>query len=479
MPITSKGFEARRFVDIRDSINQSLIENLAIQLDTSPDTVLGVITAIFSSSITNQEELIQTVASNLDIDTAEGIYLDKLAALRKLRRLAAGLSTGTLFIKTTVDGSLVQSGANFADANANLYVAPSATPINSQSCTSLKFTPTATLGLFTVTIDSTVFTVNFATNGSLAGIALDLHNAISLSAPTDYSVSISGAVVTVVASNKFNPLDITRNENIAFTEVEGAVSVSSTELGSINPPINTVTTILNNNGNFTEVTNYDTFTVGRLKETDEELRIRFNRGVGSGNPTLGSIFSTLSGIEGVSLVRIFENTTNAIDSVGRPPNTYECIVEGGDTQTIGNTIQDTKPAAIGTYGEIATLVLDYANKPYTVYWSRPVLRYINVRVIYTIYGEETIPDNISETIKNVVVANGDLLGLDTDIIPQRFYGSIYAATSGLGAITVEVGTSLNPSSATPDDIAYTTNTIPIAQREKADFDVVRVQVISA
>ena len=342
LTITSNGFEARRFVDIRDGINQSLIDNLAIQLDTSADTVLGVITAIFSSSITNQEELIQAVANNLDIDTAEGIYLDKLAALRKLRRLSAGFSTGTLFIKTTTDGSVLAGGTNFSDSNANFYVTSVSTPINSQSCTELKFTPSATIGDFIVTIDSTVFTINYSTTGTIEDIALDLHNAIVLSAPTDYSVSVDGAVVTVTATNKFSPLDITRNENITFPEVEGAVAVIATEAGTINPPINTVTLILNNNGNFTEVTNYDTFTVGRLDETDEELRVRFNRGVGSGSPTLGSIFSTLSNIEGVSLVRIFENTADTIDAVGRPPNTYECIVEGGDTQTIGDAIQKTK-----------------------------------------------------------------------------------------------------------------------------------------
>lgn len=478
MPITSNGFEARRFVDIRDGINQSLIDSLAIQLDTSPDTVLGVITSIFSSSITDQEELIQAIASNLDIDTAEGIYLDKLVALRKLRRLEEGFSTGTLFVKTLADGTLVQSGTLFSDDKGNTYSATSSTPINSQSATTLKLTPNTTIGTFTVTINSTQFSVVFGTADTIENIAVALNAEILLSAPTDYTVAVDGAVITVEATNKFNPLDITRNENIVFTEVEGAVSVIANTVGAVNPSMNTVTTILNNSGSFTAVTNYDTFTVGRLVETDEELRIRFNRGVSSGNPTLGSIFSTLSNIEGVSLVRIFENITDTIDSTGRPPNTYECVVEGGDTQVIGDSIYETKPAAIGTYGEITSVVTDYAGNPTTVSWSRPVLRYINVRVTYTVYDEESLPDNLANTIKAALVEYGDNLGLDTDIIPQRMYGTIYANTTGLGSITIEVGTSLNPASTTPDDLAYTTNKIAISQREKADFDAVRIQVIA-
>lgn len=479
MPITAKGFEARRFPEILASINQSLVDNLSIQLNTSPDEVLTIINSIISSTVADQEETIQAVYKNLDLDTAEGVHLDKVVAKIGLKRLSEGYTTGPVFLKTSLDGAVVNTSTLFRDTSANTYRATASTTINSQSCSSLTFSPNIDQGTFSVTINGVLFETVIASPSSLEDIAAELQSLILAEAPTEYTVARSAESVTVVAVNKFAPLNTSRNANISFLEVEGAVSVIATEVGPINPNIGTVTTILTNAANFTSVTNYDTFTVGRNKETDSELRIRHRNSTQlSGSSTSASIYAALANLEGVSLVRIFSNTGSTPDETGRPPNTFECVVEGGDAQTIGNTIWNKKPEAVGTYGEQTTLVVDYANKPQAVRWSRPILRYINVRVTYTTYNEEPLPDNLSEAIKAAIVTYGDNLGLDTDVIPQRFYGVIYGATTGLGGITIEIGTSLSPSSATPDEIAYSTNTLPIGQREKADFDNVRIQVIA-
>ena len=44
-------------------------------------------------------------------------------------------------------------------------------------------------------------------------------------------------------------------------------------------------------------------------------------------------------------------------------------------------------------------------------------------------------------------------------------------------MTVEVGTSVNPASPTPDEVQYSTDRIAIDGRTKADFDAVRIQVV--
>lgn len=480
MPITSKGFEARRFVDIRESINQSLVDNLAIQLKTTPDTVLGVITNIFSSSIADQEDLIQVVASNLDIDTATGTYLDKLVALTGLRRLNESYSSGTVFLTSSQDSTLVARGTLFSDENSNTYEATSSTSINSQATSSIFLRPNATSGIFAIRVNGVNYTTTISAGDNLTiqQVAQELHAVMANTAPTDFALSLYGEQIKIDSANKFDALDVSRSANIDILSLEGAVPVQAVEVGSINPSIGSVNVMVNNNGLFSNVTNYGTFTVGRAVESDEELRVRHSKSLQiQGSPTLSGIFSSLSNLEGVSLVRIFENTTDSIDSTGRPPNSYECIVEGGDTDSIGNIIWETKPAAVGTYGEITSLVTDYANVLQAVNWSRPVLKYINVRVTYEIYDEETLSDDLENTIKEAIVEYGDSLGLDKDIIPQRFMGVVYGATSGLGSITIEVGSSTNPTKTSPDDIPFSTNPVPVSQREKADFDSVRIQVI--
>ena len=42
MSLTNKGFDARRFPDIRAEMFEEMANNLAIELDTSPDQVLSL-----------------------------------------------------------------------------------------------------------------------------------------------------------------------------------------------------------------------------------------------------------------------------------------------------------------------------------------------------------------------------------------------------------------------------------------------------
>jgi len=309
-------------------------------------------------------------------------------------------------------------------------------------------------------------------------VAIDLEFLINQVGSNKYTVKRVGDVVEISVVNKFNDLNITRNENMEFTEVEGRVSVIALNTGQTNPPINTVTASISTIANVVSITNYDTFTVGRLKETDSELRIRHQRNPQTAkNSTARAIFSRLSNISGVSLVRIFENTQQVTDSDGRPPHTFECIVEGGNSQVIAENIFDSKPVGVGTYGSQDYVVEDYVGNLSGVSWSRPNPQYVNVKVTYNRYNEEAFPDNAMQAIKDALVEYGDNLGLDVDIIPQRMYGVVYNTVSGIGSLSIEVGTSLTPTSALPDLVQYTTSTIPISKRDKADFNDLRIQVV--
>jgi uncharacterized phage protein gp47/JayE len=478
MPFTSRGLEAKRFSDILPEISDELISRLGIELDTTPDTVLGVILSIFASEISTQEALTQAMADNFDIDKATGVFLDSLVALNSLTRLDESNSIGSAFFKVSVDGTTIPITALIRDSQSNVYRPVSSNQINSSKCTSASFTSDGFVGNFTVSINGTEFTKTYSSTPTEQTVAEDLQFLINQSSPDLYTVSRVSGVVTIAITNKFSDLNVTRNENIRFTQVEGRVSVIALDTGVVNPPINTVKTLVTNLTNVQSVTNYDTFTVGRLKESDTELRIRHQRNPQiSRNSTTKAIFSRLANLSGVSLVRIFENTTNVTDSDGRPSHSYECIIEGGNEQEIAENIFDSKPAGVETYGSQSYLVNDYSNSPSEVNWSRPNPKYVNVKISYSRYGEETFPDNAVQAIKEAVVLYGDNLGLDVDIIPQRMYGVVYGAVAGIGSLSIEVGTSLIPSSETPNEISYTTNTIPISKRDKADFNTVRIQVV--
>jgi len=480
MPFTSKGLRAKRFSDILPELQQELVNRLGISLDTTPDTTLGILLNIFASEVSTQESLNQAMADNFDIDKAQGVYLDSLVALSALSRLQESFSTGSVFFKVDTDGTSIPSTTLLRDTQSNVYKVVVNSQVNSSTCTNIKFVSDIVVGNATIYINSQEFTQTYTSTPTPLQVAIDMEFLINQSAPTEYLVKRVGPVVEISAINKFSDLNVTRNENMEFIEVEGRVSVIAINTGPTNPPIDTVKTSISANPNVISITNYDTFTVGRLVETDAELRVRHQRSPQTArSSTASAIASRLSNISGVSLVRIFENTQQVTDSDGRPPHTYECIVEGGNSQVIAENIFDSKPVGVGTYGLEDYVVEDYAGNLTGVSWSRPNPQYVNVRVTYSRYNEEPFPDNAVQALKDAIVEYGSNLGLDVDIIPQRMYGVVYNTVSGIGSLNIEVGTSLIPTTAIPDLVTYTTNTIPISKRDKANFNELRIQVVQA
>lgn len=479
MALTNQGFDARRFTDIRQEMFEEMANNLAIELDTSPDQVLSIITNIFSSSVADIEELAQAVADNFNIDKAEGKYLDDLVALIKLKRLGESFTTGIIHVKSNAISSSIAAGNVFSDTQGNQYTNTIAAPVSNLSATNVEIRPTDSSGIFSITIDGTTYSVTYQNSTPAAAIVTGLYNEIINTAPTKFTLGFpSSTSLNIELIDKSNTFSVVPNPNLQVEEVEVPVVVTATQVGQIDPEIGTVTNNVSNITGLQSVTNYFKFSVGREKETDEELRARHSSSTQiSGNATASAMFAKLSNIIGVSQVRVFENKSGTTNASGLPPKSFECIVQGGDGQTIGETIYDTMPLGVETYGEITTIVKDYAGNNEAVMWSRPTLRYINVKVTFDAYDEETFPDDGVQTIKDTIVSVGESLTLDEDVIPQRFLGHIYNAVNGIAEMTVEVGTSVNPASPTPDEVQYSTDRIAIDGRTKADFDAIRIQVV--
>jgi len=77
------------------------------------------------------------------------------------------------------------------------------------------------------------------------------------------------------------------------------------------------------------------------------------------------------------------------------------------------------------------------------------------------------------SIKAAVLAVGAAIGIGKDVITQRFFGPIYAATPGLGSITVEVAVTASSSGAP----SYATSNIAVARGYHAVFDLARITVV--
>lgn len=114
--LTSAGMEAAEFVDIRDAIVKRYKDAYGSDIDLSTANADGVFVNDMALIINNILQVMKSLYGNLDVDTANGVYLDALCKLANVNRLPATKSVASL----TVTSNYTTGGAvTFGDVDGN------------------------------------------------------------------------------------------------------------------------------------------------------------------------------------------------------------------------------------------------------------------------------------------------------------------------------------------------------------------------
>lgn len=156
---------------------------------------------------------------------------------------------------------------------------------------------------------------------------------------------------------------------------------------------------------------------------------------------------------------------------GRPPKSFELVVEGGSDEDIANEIWLSKPAGIQTYGNTSFTITDSMGFQHVIYFSRPTPIYIWVQIVLSLYSEETFPVNGLQAVADAILAYGNSLGVGLDVLFQRVLCAIFAVPGVAG------GTMLIAATNSPTDTPlYSTNDIVIDENEISVWDLTRIFV---
>lgn len=93
LTITSKGITLKSFQELREELKQDWLHIFGDAIDLSPTSPDGLHIDLECKTIVSIAQLLQAVVSNLDRNTAEGVWLDILASFLGLTRLQALTST--------------------------------------------------------------------------------------------------------------------------------------------------------------------------------------------------------------------------------------------------------------------------------------------------------------------------------------------------------------------------------------------------
>lgn len=473
MTLTATGFDRKRLIEIKQEYDAKFIEALG-PVNTAPDSVTGQVIGIMSAAMDDLWEALQDNYDSMYPFSAEGTSLDGAVAFIGMERIGASATTVTAMCYGS-ESTLIPSGSLSRSIDNTQYITTADSVLSRSNVGDIEIQIDSVVnsGNYQVIAGgvSVVYTADLATSANeiAAGLAALFDDEVFLA-------SASNGVLRIRSIDLVSDFTITFDSKMSIAKLGCPVVFTALELGANVLPAQALNRIDTSIFGWDEVLNLVQGSTGRNVETDEELRIRhLSLKSVAGSATVNAIQSRLvQEVASISSASVYENRNNEINSFSMPPHSIECVVVGGSNQEIANKIYEVKPAGIETYGNITQEITDQNGDLQIVKFSRSVGKFGWVRVsVNTLYTEEPLTSAITDAIKNAVLAYGGTIGIGEDIIIQRFYGPIYAATSGLGSITVEVALTAGEL----DTPSYSTANIPVARTESVVFDNLRVFVV--
>jgi uncharacterized phage protein gp47/JayE len=276
---------------------------------------------------------------------------------------------------------------------------------------------------------------------------------------TDGTVILAGSLVESTENGEQWTID-------ADVTIAGATAatVTAVNFGAITASAATITKIVNPQSGWASVTNAAPATAGQNPDTDAELRIERNNGVGlPGQNQIDSTFAAIANVDGVVRVTIYENdSVDPVDANGLPIHSTAILVEGGDDDEVAEAIyfkRNPGPIQHQTSNPVTVPVTSpVTGNEKDIIFNRPDA--VDITVIYNITDDGTLPPDIEQQIKDATLAytNGELLDADCgfnqtgfsigeDVHAGRFYTPANQVIGQFGdsyvtAITVNAGASV-------------------------------------
>lgn len=478
--VTPTGFVRPRLPEIRAEIVESLTTRLRAvgyteAIETRPDSLFGLIIDTVAERETALWEQAEGVYYAMYPSSAVGAQLDRAVSFTGVPRLAASSSSVYVILYGT-EGTVVPALAQIRNGlTQTLWEVETATTIGAGATGDVSLRPiVANSTLYRATIDGTAYSFTSDATATLPEILGGLGAAVTASGHT---VTNDGAQLRIRANGR-ESFTLSVTASLQVTQLGTPTVVRALDAGPVTASIGELNQIVTLVPGWNSVSNLQAASVGRLAETDAELRARYRNGVYQlGAATLPAIEANItSRVLGISSVKVFENDTDATDSAGRPPHSIHVVAEGGLDVDIAQTIFQYKAGGIDTHGSVLVEVVDSEGTDHEIRFDRPTPRYIWVKVVVTVItsGEESFPpDGLSRIAANIL-AEGNALGVGRDVIWQRFLQAVHAV-GGVASADLKLAVTSAPSPA-PASGAYAAANITIADFEVARFDPSRIEV---
>ncbi|MDC7234975.1 MAG: baseplate J/gp47 family protein [Spirochaetales bacterium] len=471
--LTAEGYIPKTLPVITEELEKEYKALYGDDLDVSSDSAMGQWIGVSAKREALIWEGLQELYASRDPNSAEDVPLDNICDFTGTKRLKA-LKTYAPILLRGVDGTSVESGKRVKQSTASNpvdFILREDILISSQSISEALLSIPEVLNStqYQVTLDDTVFSYESSADASLTEILQALYLQITETWSGNCVIKDDSFLLVYDYDSSFA---ISCNDNFSLDEIWSPGIADAEVTGKYPAPAGTINEIVTSVTDWEEVKNVVQGITGRDTETNAELRIRRRQSLrAKGNATDESIRSgLLEDVEGVVDAQVFSNRKDAVDSKGRPGHSFETVVEGGDEDVIAAKIWEKMGSGIEPYGSITKTVKDSTGKDQTICFSRPVAKYLWIKVQYSLYSEESFPENGEELIRTSILEfAAEEYSKGKDVIRKRLSSPIYE-TTGIEDIDIFICLTAAPE----DDPEYHQNNIPIDETEFAEAAAGRI-----
>lgn len=471
--LTEQGLNIMTFPDIVDEMKDVLVEEFdnVQDIDLSEQSVNMQWINVMAKPQADFWEKIQEVYNSQSPANAEGVSLDDIAQYIGLQRLPAKPTLASVGIFGT-GGTVIPEGTLITNTvNNQLFRFNADYAISSLITDPINFAyyqVTEVLNNETYLIDAEAGQIiyNSSANASLTEIINGLLSAAN--AISGITAIISEQNDTIIVD--YEASSVVYGVTINMQRYDNAY-VEAVETGPISAEVGTLTDIVNGITGFDGVYNFISGVLGNDVESDSAFKVRrLNSLSAIGAGTLPSMVArVLDDVPNVTLCSGFENRTKVVDAVGRPPSSFELLVDGGSNKDIGEKIWEIKPAGIEPYSRTGDFydVVDSNGDTQRMFWSRPTDFPAYLNVVLTLNPEETFPSTGIDDIKNNLVEYGNSIEIGKNYIGDKFR-CVIQQTQGVQSATLQFS---------KNGVDFFADNLDVDDFERGKWELARVNVV--
>ena len=464
--LTEQGFTVKTQNEIKENIIRRLESYFGTTLNTQVGSRFGTLIDIFSYELADAWLGIQSDYNSRFRNGATFNNLDNVGSLTNSLRKTPLNGTGQIYLFGSDSSLIIPSGVTFTspgndniefslDSEASLspdHILVVCDRFSTNGNLVLSYTGAADI---TIPFDSTVIGIvniiatslndtfgGVTTNDiqvtlrdSLGSLATDRAFLITLvNNPGVVEISVhpdTDLISRAVAVNAQVGFSTAVTESITSTEALG-ISVNSYGIDTITTPI----------PGWIGITNFNATEPGQTRELDSAYRARIREDLAAmGKATLGGFRQILENLNNVQSVTIVENVTNEFVA-GRPPNTFECYIDGGNNDQIAQAIYDNKPVGIRNVSTLTLTqgssqregnIVDVNGVPRTVKFSSSVTSNIFIQVSYS--KNVNFSSEGEDQIKNAILTYLENQQIGQSIQTYKLYAPIVSIP---GVVTAKI-----------------------------------------